>query len=175
MPLAKRSAVTMLMAVYYPALPATQPPNAARRGHHDHRLPRPLHDSAEGARNLPAEADRGPQGARTNGLEGDAQHQRRPDSRIDRKSPAEAPTRARHGRDHLLAACRGHVASYRRRDHEPALVAALQRADPPGLLAVPAELRRGLPAAADAGRAAEQLHRRARALREGLRLHRLQP
>ena len=47
--------------------------------------------------------------------------------------------------------------------------AALQRSDPPRLRAVSGELRRRVPAAADAGRAAGQLHRGARALRQRAR------
>ena len=53
--------------------------------------------------------------------------------------------------------------------------AALQRPDPPRVRLYPRELRRRLPAAAVAGRAAGQLHRGARALRQRARVHRLQP
>ena len=59
--------------------------------------------------------------------------------------------------------------------HQPALVAGVQRPDPSRLHALSPELRGRLPAPADAGRAADQLHPRARALREGVRVHRLQP
>ena len=64
---------------------------------------------------------------------------------------AEAAARARHRRHDLLAARVGDGASHRRRDDQPALDRALQRSDPPRLRAVSGELRRRLPAAADAG------------------------
>ena len=87
---------------------------------------------------------------------------------------AEAAARARHRRHDLLAARVGDGASHRRRDDEPALDPALQRPDSARLRALSGELRRRVPAAADAGRPARQLHRRARAVHRRARLHRLQ-
>ena len=68
-----------------------------------------------------------------------------------------------------------HGPPHRRRRREPGMVADLQRPDPSRLHALPEELHRRLPVAAVAGRVAGQLHRGARALREGARLRRLQP
>ncbi len=67
--------------------------------------------------------------------------------------------------DDLLAARVGDGASHRHRADEHAVVARLQRPDRARVLAVSRELRRRLPAAAIARRAARQQHRRARALR----------
>ena len=82
--------------------------------------------------------------------------------------------RARHQSHHLLAAGDGHGTSSWKRNHQPPLVGALQRADPPGVHAISRQLRRRLPAAADARRASGELHRGPRALRAGVRFHRLQ-
>ena len=88
--------------------------------------------------------------------------------------PAQAAARARHRPDDLLAARLRHGPPHRRRKRQPGMVADLQRPDPPRRHALSEELHRRLPVAAVARRAAEELDRRARALREdGLR--RLQP
>ena len=76
---------------------------------------------------------------------------RRRDPREPRGRAAEAAARARDRRHDLLAARVGDGAPHRRRDDEPALDRALQRSDLPRLRAVSGELRRRLPAAADAG------------------------
>ena len=82
--------------------------------------------------------------------------------------------RARHRPHDLLAARLRHGPPHRRRERQPRMDRDLQRPDPPGRHALSEELHRRLPAAAVARRAAEERHRRARALREdGLR--RLQP
>ena len=92
-----------------------------------------------------------------------------------RKRAAEAAARARNRHHLLLAARRLHGAPRRRRRHQRAMGARAERPDPSRLHAVPEELRAGLHAAAVAGRLAGELRRRARALREGDGLHRLQP
>ena len=58
-------------------------------------------------------------------------HQRRPDPREPRGRAAQAPARARHRPDDLLAARRRHGASHRRRGDGRAMGAHLQRPDPP--------------------------------------------
>src|SRR5712692_5613343 len=119
--------------------------------------------------------DRGPRGFQARAVQGSARNRRRRDPREPRGRAAEAAARARHRLDHLLAARDGNEPSHRQRNDEPALVGALQRSDPPRLLALSREVRRRVPASSEPRRPAEELHPGTRALREGARLHRLQP
>ena len=120
-------------------------------------------------------AGRQRQGARQAAVEDVAQGHRRRDPRESRRRPAQAAARARDRSHDLLTARHGHEPPYRRLQREPGLVADVQRDDPSRLHAPPAEFHRRVPVAAVAGRVAGQLHRGARALREGIRLRRLQP
>ncbi len=104
-----------------------------------------------------------------------AQDQRRRVARKRRRRPAQVPARARHQPHHLLAARLGHVAPHRRRGREPRMVAGVERADLPAHHALPEQLHRRLPAAAIARRQPQELHRRVGALRQRIRLRRLQP
>ena len=106
--------------------------------------------------------------------QGVAQGYRRRDPREPRRRAAQASARARHRRHDLLAARHGHEPPHRRLQREPGLVAGVQRDDPSRLHALPRQFHRRVPVAAVAGRVAGQLHRRARALREGIRFRRLQ-
>ncbi len=102
-------------------------------------------------------------------------HQRRRDSREPRGRATQDAARARHRRHLLLAARERDGAPHRRRDDEPRVVARVQRPHPPRVHTLSRQLRRRLPAAAVARRAARELHPRARAMRQRARHDRLQP
>ncbi len=98
------------------------------RVHDDHRLPRPLHHRACGARCLSPGADRrveGPVGR----AQGTAEDQRRPDPRQPGRRPAQAAACPRHRCDDLQPARFRDGASHRHRGDQPGLVAAVQRPD----------------------------------------------
>ena len=158
--------------------PAASPQPAAGGGGSGgghRRLPRPLHDRAEGASRLAQAPDRCLEGPVADAVAGVLEDLRRPAPRERRGRAAQAPARARHERHDLLAAGRRHGPPHRHRRHQPRVVDPLQRHHPPPDAALPEELHRRLPAAAIAGRLAGELPRRARALRQGARLRRLQP
>ncbi len=92
-----------------------------------------------------------------------------------RERATEDAARTRHGPHDLLAARELHGAPHRHRGDEPRMVGDLQRPRRARLRPLSRQLRRRLPAAAVAGRAAGAVHPRARALRQRARLHRLQP
>ena len=149
---------------------------SARRpgeSNHDHRLSWPLHHVAAPARGVAHRADRrarrGPAAPprpaisddeiRASIVGGQLKLQQERGTDLTIFSPRAA------GMGHHL----GDAAT------SEAWASRLQRADPPRLHAVPAQLHRRLHAAADRRRVAAQLHRRAGTLRAGVRLRRLQP
>jgi molybdate transport system substrate-binding protein len=142
---------------------------------HDHRRSRPLHDCAAGARPLARPADREPcrSGERAVALR--AEDRRRRAARVDRAQPAEEDGRARHRPDDLQPARELHGAPRRRLRDLGGVGGDLQRALPSRRPAVPRPLRRRGDAAAVARRRSGDLHSRARALRQGVRLRRHQP
>ena len=119
---------------------------------HDHRLPRALHDRAERAAGVPRRADRGAEGsvaraARSGPL-------KISDDQIRESLQPQLKFQRERGTDVTIFSPRASAMAHHIGDahDQPALDAALQRSDPPRLRALPGELRRRVPAAADAGR-----------------------
>ena len=136
-----------------------RPPN-------DHRLPRALHDRAGRPAEVSRRADRRPQGPGVRAAEGEPQRSattrfaRASRARSSSSSASAAPTsrssRRAPRRWRITSATRRPASTGRRHCND-----LIQRVVRP----VSGQLRRRVPAAAVAGRAAGQLHRRARALR----------
>ncbi len=159
--------------------PAASPQPAAGGGGSGgahRRLPRPLHDRAEGASRLAQAPDRRLEGPVADAVAGVLEDLRRPAPRERRGRAAQAPARARHERHDLLAAGRRHGAPHRRPPTTSRewttlcndIIHRLTQLYPKNFVGV-CQLPQS------PGVSPANCRRRARALRQGARLRRLQP